>query len=94
MALDILGLLIGYALSAFLLVMIARLVVDWAGVLTTGGASWLPRARELTHAATEPVLAPVRNVLRPVRAGAVSIDLAFVVVFFLVLVARSLAFSL
>jgi YggT family protein len=54
----------------------------------------LPRARELTHAATEPVLAPVRTVLRPVRAGAVSIDLAFVVVFFLALVARSLAFSL
>jgi len=93
MALDIVGLVIGYALSAFLLVLIARLVVDWAGLLTSG-ASWLPRARELTHAATEPVLAPVRNVLRPIRAGGVSIDVAFVVVFFLVLMARSLAFSL
>lgn len=93
MALDIVGLVIGYALSAFLLVLIARLVVDWAGLLTSG-ASWLPRARELTHAATEPVLAPVRNVLRPIRAGGISIDVAFVVVFFLVLMARSLAFSL
>lgn len=93
MALDIVGLVIGYALTAFLLVLIARLVVDWAGLLTSG-ASWLPRARELTHAATEPVLGPVRNVLRPIRAGGVSIDIAFVVVFFLVLVARSLAFSL
>lgn len=93
MGLDIVGLVIGYALTAFMLVLIARLVVDWAGLLTSG-ASWLPRARELTHAATEPVLGPVRNVLRPVRAGGVSIDIAFVVVFFLVLVARSLAFSL
>lgn len=90
---SILGALLGYALTAFLVLLIARMVLDWAGVLT-GGGSWVPRARELTHAATEPVLAPVRRVLRPVRAGGLSIDLAFTVVFFLVLIGRSLAFNL
>jgi YggT family protein len=48
----------------------------------------------LTHAGTEPVLAPVRRVLRPVRAGGISIDLAFTAVFVVALILRSIAFSL
>src|SRR5439155_25847875 len=38
------------------------------------------RARRLSHTLTEPVLAPVRRVLPPVRIGSVSLDLAFTVV--------------
>jgi YggT family protein len=59
---------VGYALTAFLLLLIARLVLDWAEVLGRG-PGWVNRARALTHAGTEPVIAPVRRVLRPVRAG-------------------------
>jgi YggT family protein len=36
----------------------------------------------------------VRRVLRPVRAGGLSIDLAFTAVFIAVLILRSIAFSL
>jgi YggT family protein len=48
----------------------------------------------LTHAWTEPVIGRVRRVLRPVRAGGLSIDLAFTAVFIAALILRSIAFSL
>jgi YggT family protein len=90
---SLIGTLLGYVLSAFILLLIARLVLDWAGVLRVG-PGWVGRARVLTHAGTEPVLAPVRRVLRPVRAGGVAIDLAFTVVFVVAIILRSIAFSL
>jgi YggT family protein len=90
---SLIGALLGYVLTAFILLLIARLVLDWARVLTTG-PPWVSRARALAHAGTEPVIAPVRQVLRPVRAGGFSIDLAFTAVFVVVLILRSIAFSL
>jgi YggT family protein len=90
---NLIGALLGYALTVFLLLLIARLILDWLGVLTHG-PGWVSRARALTHAGTEPVIAPVRRVLRPVRAGGLSIDLAFAAVFVVVLILRSIAFSL
>ena len=90
---SLIGTVLGYALTAFELLLIARLVLDWVGVLANG-PRWGGQARTLTHAWTEPVIAPVRRVLRPVRAGGLSIDLAFTAVFVAVLVLRSIAFSL
>lgn len=90
---SLIGALLGYALTAYLLLLIARLVLDWAHVATTG-PPWVRRARELSHKTTEPVIAPVRRVLRPVRLGGLSLDLAFTAVFVVVLVLRSFAFAL
>jgi YggT family protein len=90
---SLIGTALGYALTAFILLLIARLVLDWAEVLANG-PGWVSRARALTHAGTEPVIAPVRRVLRPVRVGELSIDLAFTAVFVVVLILRSIAFSL
>lgn len=90
---DLVGTLLGYALTVFVLVMVARLVLDWVTVATIG-PPWVRRARRVTHAATEPVIAPVRRVLRPIRAGGISIDLAFTAVFILALILRSVAFGL
>ena len=64
------------------------------GVLAAGGGRWSIPARRMAHAATEPVLAPVRRVLPPVRLGSVSIDLAFTAVFVLVLVLRTMVAAL
>ena len=88
------GSLLGLVLLLFGLVMLARLVVDWVAVLGNSRADWLTTARRVTHGITEPVIAPVRRVLRPVRAGSVSIDLAFTVVFVAVWILRSIALSL
>jgi YggT family protein len=76
------------------LVLIARMVVDWAGVLTPAGGSRLGGARRVTHGLTEPLIAPVRRVLRPVRLGPVSIDLAFTVVFLTVVVLRAVVLAI
>jgi YggT family protein len=40
------------------------------------------------------VLEPVRRRVKPVRAGGISFDLAFTLVFFAALILRSVAFSL
>lgn len=85
--------LLGYALTVFILVLIARMLLDWARVVADS-PRWMIRARSLTYAGTEPVIAPVRRVLRPVQVGGLSIDLAFTVVFVVVLLLRSIAFSL
>lgn len=90
---SIIGVLLGYVVTAFIVLLLARLVLDWAGVLTSSPV-WVSRARALTHAGTEPVIAPVRRVLRPVRVGDMSIDLAFTVVFVAALLLRSIVVSL
>jgi YggT family protein len=88
------GALLGLALLIFELVLVARVVLDWVGVLAPAGAGGLGRARGWTHAVTEPVIAPVRRVVRPVRLGPVSIDVAFTLVFVAVIVLRSVVLAL
>ncbi|MGW7535795.1 YggT family protein [Amycolatopsis sp. NPDC054798] len=90
---SLIGTLVGYALTVFILVLVVRMVLDWTRLVATGPA-WLGQARRISHRATEPVIAPVRRVLRPVRTGGVAIDLAFTAVFFAALVVRSVAFAL
>ena len=84
-----LGALLGLVLLLFLIALVARAVLDWAGMLATGGDG-VRRAREISHRVTEPVIAPVRRVLRPVRVGGVSLDLAFTAVFVATVILRSL----
>ncbi|MBU3065780.1 YggT family protein [Nocardia sp. NEAU-G5] len=91
----LIGAVIGYALSLFILALLARMVLDWIQMLSSSpSAEWLVKGRRIAHACTEPVIAPVRKVLPPVRAGGMSIDLAFTLVFILALILRSIAFSL
>jgi YggT family protein len=87
------GTVLGVVLTLFVLVMIARMILDWVGVLGRSPL-WASRARALTHAGTEPVIAPVRRMLPPVRAGGLSIDLAFTVVFIAAIILRQVAFAL
>jgi YggT family protein len=65
------------------ILLIARAVLDWS-VVFAGPAmpgSFRSRAMDGVTKVTEPILAPVRRVLPPLRAGGVGIDLAFIVVF-------------
>ncbi|WP_410584910.1 YggT family protein [Amycolatopsis sp. lyj-108] len=89
-----LGYLVGVLLTLFLIVLVVRMVLDWTVNLATRPPVWSFRARGIAHRLTEPVLAPVRRVLPPVRAGGVAFDLAFTVVFLGVVLLQSLAFSL
>ena len=62
--------LLGIVLLLFELVLIARMVVDWIGVLSpVGGRSGLYQARRITHGITEPAIGPVRRVLKRRGSG-------------------------
>jgi YggT family protein len=88
------GLVLGIV-SLVLLVMqvllIARAVLDWSVVLagpTTQG-TFRSRLMKGVHAVTEPILAPVRRALPPLRLGGMAIDLAFIVVFVAIVILRA-----
>jgi YggT family protein len=83
--------LVSFALLLVQLVLVVRVVLDWS-VMLAGPAvpgSFRSRAIDVFYTITEPILAPVRKVLPPLRAGGVSIDLAFIVVFLLIGIIRS-----
>jgi YggT family protein len=83
--------LAGLALLLFELLLIARIVVDLASVLAKPGyEEGLGQVRRVVYRLTEPVLAPVRRVVPPVRMGGVSFDLAVTLVFAAVVVLRQL----
>jgi YggT family protein len=82
---------LGAVLLLFELFLVARVVLDWVTVLSTGSTpERLAPVRRVVHGVTEPVLAPVRRVIRPVRTGSMAIDLALPVVFVVVLILRAL----
>lgn len=85
--------LLGFVVTLFILLLIVRMILDWVS-LAGRGPYWTVRARRLAHAGTEPVIAPVRRVLPPIRAGGIGIDLAFTVVFVAALILRGILFSL
>ncbi|MFI5958171.1 YggT family protein [Cryptosporangium sp. NPDC051539] len=86
------GALLGLVLFLFWLALIARIILDWSVVLA-GPPAWggfRAKAINIVTRITEPVLAPVRRVVPPLRIGGVAIDLAFILVFFAVIILRNL----
>ncbi|HYZ37346.1 MAG TPA: YggT family protein [Pseudonocardiaceae bacterium] len=77
-------------LLLFELVLIARVVVDLVSNFTRSQAGYgdvLGSARRVIY---QPVLAPVRRVVRPVRMGGVMLDLSVTVVFVAVVLLQRL----
>ncbi|MFD0520795.1 YggT family protein [Paractinoplanes durhamensis] len=78
-------------LLLFQLLLVARAVLDWSVALAGPSMAGSLRYR-LTRgvtAVTEPILAPIRRVIPPLRVGGMSIDLAFIIVFFGIVLVRS-----
>ena len=88
----IVALVLANVLLVVEVVLIARLVADWvvqlAGARTAGSLSG--RAIGGVVAVTEPVLGPIRRVIRPVRFGGVALDLSFTLVLLAVFATRAL----
>jgi YggT family protein len=83
-------------LLLFQLLLIVRAVLDWTAAATGPASPGSVRGR-VTGAVvrvTEPVLAPVRRVVPPLRLGGVALDLSFLVVFLAVLLLRQLILSI
>ena len=84
--------LVSLVLLLVQLLLVARVVLDWTVALAGPSTAGSVRSR-LTRgvtAVTEPILAPVRRVIPPLRVGGFAIDLAFIVVFFAIALLRSL----
>ena len=78
-------------LYVFLLVLLARLVVDW---VMTFARRWQPGrgaavALELIYSATDPPLKALRRVIPPLRIGGMSLDLGFLLLLVIVYVLMS-----
>lgn len=68
-------------LYLFLIVLFARLILDWIQVLAR---EWRPRGpvlvlAEVVYSITDPPLRALRRIIPPLRLGQVRLDLAFLV---------------
>ena len=71
------------ALQIYLLVLLARVVVDWVRMFAR---DWVPRGVvlvlvEFLYAVTDPPLRFLRRFIPPLRIGSVALDVAFLVLF-------------
>lgn len=84
--------LLALLLYLFLILLIARLVLDWVQVLAR---EWQPRGpvlviAEIVYTITDPPLRALRRVIPPLRLGQISLDLAFLVLMLAVTLSLSL----
>jgi YggT family protein len=80
----------------YLLVLMFRLVMDFVFQLAR---SYRPHglmlvALEVTYTLTDPPLKAIRRVIPPLRLGGVSIDLAFLILLFIIYILRGIVAAL
>ena len=88
----VVGQILYLVLWLFLVLLIARLVLDYIQMFAR---SWRPSGpllvvAEIVYTITDPPLNALRRVIPPLRIGQVSLDLSFLVLFVLVWIAISL----
>lgn len=79
-----------FALLLLMLMLLARIALSW---VFTFARDWQPRGfsalmAESVYAVTDPLIKPLRRVLPPLTIGMVRLDVAFLIVFFAVIVLR------
>jgi YggT family protein len=82
------GQILASVLSIYLIVLIARIVIDYVFMFAR---DWRPTGVVLVivegiYTVTDPPLRVLRRFIPPLRLGGVSVDLAFTVLFILVLI--------
>ncbi|MEI6295710.1 MAG: YggT family protein [Actinomycetes bacterium] len=79
-----LGTAIIFALQIFLVSLFARVILDYIRIFSP---SWRPRGivlaiAEAVYAITDPIMRVVRRFIPPLRIGPVSVDISFILIFF------------
>jgi len=75
--------LVAIVLQLFLLCLLLRMILSW---FPSSGTGPMETVRSVLFTITEPVIAPVRSFLPPVRVGGMGLDLSVTVVFLVILV--------
>jgi YggT family protein len=81
-----------FALLMLMLMLLARIALSWIFVFAR---DWQPRGFsalvvESVYVVTDPLIKPLRRVLPPLTIGMIRLDVAFLLVFFAVIVMRSI----
>ena len=82
----ILGTILWWALRAYSLIIVARIIIDWVRAYNP---SWRPRGivlvgAEIIYTLTDFVLKLVRRVIPPLRLGPVALDIGLILLFMLI----------
>ena len=80
--------LLGFVVFVFFIALICRMILDWVQMFSR---DWRPRgvvllAAEAIYSTTDPPLKALRRVIPPLRIGGVQLDLAFMVLFLIVVI--------
>ena len=75
--------LVAVVLQLFLLCLLGRMVLSW---FPSSGSGAIDTVRSVLYRITEPVLAPVRSLMPPVRLGGMGLDLSVTIVFFVIII--------
>ena len=87
------ALVLVWVLRTYLLILLARVVLSWVPLANPG---WTPRGFflvvvESVYFVTDPPLKLLRSFIKPVRMGAISLDLGVLVLFLVIYLLRSFA---
>jgi YggT family protein len=80
--------LLGFVVFIFFIALIVRMIFDWVQMFSR---DWRPRgvvlvAAEAVYSTTDPPLRALRRVIPPLRIGGIQLDLAFMVLFLIVVI--------
>lgn len=84
-----------YLLTVFLVLLFLRLIFEYVFLLARGfrPTGLVAVLLELIYTVTDPPLKALRRILPPLRIGGVSLDLAFLVLFIVVTILRTVTRS-
>ena len=90
-----LGIWVARFLQVFIFALFARLILDYVRMFKP---SWSPRGlmlwfAESVYTFTDPAIKFFRRFIPPLRLGGVSLDLSFIVLFFVVQILQNLALN-
>lgn len=87
--LSLLGHILRFLISAYILILIIRMILDWVAIL----GNWRPSGAmaefvNIIYSLTEPPLRFLRQYIKPLPLGGISLDIAFIVLYFILIVAE------